>query len=87
MSPTFRDVAEGGTWGFVIAAAAWGTNFLRRIAVDSESRAHRNLAEIEADLAEMKTELEQCHAEHHAKDRLLARMERALILADIPIPE
>lgn len=91
---TLKDAAETGTFGFVLVAAGWIVNQFRRTTNDTESRAGRTVAAIEEDLVQVKAdlaqaheELKRCHAEHHSKDQLLARMERALILAGIPIPD
>jgi septal ring factor EnvC (AmiA/AmiB activator) len=84
--PTFKDVAEGGTYGIVVGAMAWVANLLRRATKDTEDRAGRTIADLERDIAEMRTELHQCQTDHQSKDRRLARMERALILAGIELP-
>ena len=85
--PTLKDATDAGGVGFVVLAAGWVVNQLRRTTNDTESRAGRTVAAFEEDLAGVKAELVKCQSDHHAKDRLLARMERALILAGIPIPD
>lgn len=89
-----RDVAETGTFGFVLAACGWIAYQLRRVTIDTESRAGRTIEGLEEEITELRAEVGQvqhelalCHAEHAIKDRRLARMERALILEGIPIPD
>lgn len=78
---------EGTTYGGVLVVSAWVVRVMRRVTRDTESRATRTVTELEGDIKDLRAEVKECRDGEQAKDRRISRLERALILAGIDLPD